>query len=58
MDTDEFFAQPDGADTGPWFTAAYSGDCDQCGNYFFEGDEIRADGEGGWQGRECCGDDD
>lgn len=39
---------------GPWFIAAYDGDCAGCGDEFCEGDEIRADGEGGWLAR-CCG---
>lgn len=40
--------------TGPWFTATYPGttlSC--CGEENEEGDEIRADGEGGYHGR-CC----
>lgn len=39
---------------GPWFSAAYEGNCSQCGDEFSSGDLIRADGEGGWQAR-CCG---
>jgi len=46
---------PPEAKAGRWFTSRYDGDCDVCGAGLFEGDEIRADGEGGWQGRECCG---
>jgi len=42
---------------GPWFTATYDQDCDGCGDRISEGDTIRADGEGGWEGQECCGDD-
>lgn len=42
---------------GKWFTANYSGDCSICGERFERGEEIRADGSGGWQGRDCCGDD-
>jgi hypothetical protein len=41
---------------GPWFIAAYDGDCSGCGQEFSEGDEIRADGQGGWLAR-CCGGD-
>jgi hypothetical protein len=41
---------------GKWFHADYDGDCDTCGEGFEQGDEIRADGFGGWQGRYCCGD--
>lgn len=39
---------------GLWFPAAYPGHCDQCGVSFDQGDQIRADGEGGWVA-ECCG---
>lgn len=40
--------------TGPWFVASYSGTAlSCCGEECEEGDEIRADGEGGYQGR-CC----
>jgi hypothetical protein len=42
---------------GPWFTARFDGDCDGCGAFVFEGDRIRSDGEGGWLG-ECCGGED
>lgn len=37
----------------PWFVAAYDGDCSGCGQEFQEGDEIRADGFGGYEAR-CC----
>lgn len=43
-------------DRGPYFPAGYPGDCSECAADFGPGDEIRADGEGGWQGRICCGD--
>jgi hypothetical protein len=34
---------------GPWFLAAYStGECAECSEPISEGDEIRADGDGGW----------
>lgn len=34
---------------GPWFRASYPGDCNgECGGQIYEGDEIRADGKGGW----------
>lgn len=38
---------------GPWFTAGYGGGCSICGHPYEEGDEIRADGYGSWEGREC-----
>jgi hypothetical protein len=38
---------------GPWFTASYVSTMACCGEECEEGDEIRADGEGGYQGR-CC----
>lgn len=38
---------------GPWFIAARDGACSCCGHDIAEGDEIRADGFGSWEGR-CC----
>jgi hypothetical protein len=32
---------------GPWFSARFDSECDECGNAIDEGDQIRADGEGG-----------
>jgi hypothetical protein len=43
---------------GKWFHANYDGTCSVCGEAFEEGDEIRADGSGGWQGRYCCAEED
>lgn len=43
---------------GPWFTATYGGDCDGCGGEIVPGDEIRADGHGGWLCSECGADPD
>jgi hypothetical protein len=40
---------------GPYFTAAHPGHCAGCGEDIQPGDEIRADGEGGWERRDCCG---
>lgn len=43
---------------GPWVTARFDGDCDECGAMIFAfADRIRSDGEGGWLCEEC-GDDD
>lgn len=41
---------------GPWFIAARPGACSDCGESFEEGDTIRADGWGSWEGRYCCND--
>ncbi len=46
-----------GNPAAPWFAAAFESDCDGCGCRIFEGDIIRADGDGGYEGRDCCGDD-
>lgn len=43
---------------GPWFGAQYAGECGTCFNRFEEGDQIRADGEGGWECEAWCGQDD
>jgi hypothetical protein len=40
-------------DSPPWTIAAYSGSCSGCGEEIEPDDEIRADGQGGWEGR-CC----
>jgi hypothetical protein len=45
------------ATTGHWFEARYSGRCGGCGEWFDEGDPIRADGAGTYLA-ECCGGDD
>lgn len=39
-----------------YFESRYDGDCDTCGRHFDAGDEIRSDGQGGWEGKDCCGD--
>ena len=48
----------DGPRKGPWFYASYDGECSGCDGAFYEGELIRADGEGGWEAQECCGDGD
>jgi len=45
-------------DDPPYFPARYDGSCSSCGDHFDEGDQIRADGSGGWEGEDCCGDSD
>jgi hypothetical protein len=45
--------QPHDADRpGPWFPAAFAGECGTCFMEFEEGDTIRADGEGGWEAQD------
>lgn len=44
------------SDYGPWFDAAYSGQCSGCWDAIGEGDRIRADGAGGWLCEECGAD--
>lgn len=47
--------QPDPFDRpGPWFPAGYEQECDTCGGAIFQGDEIRADGQGGYECRANC----
>lgn len=57
---DAFSDPKEGKDQGPgpWFPSRYDGSCDTCGADFGEGEEIRADGSGGWEAFECCGDQD
>lgn len=38
---------------GPWFLASYPGEC-SWGDEIEEGEEIRADGDGGWEHRDCA----
>jgi hypothetical protein len=40
---------------GPWFIAAFTSDC-SWGDEIEEGDQIRADGDGGWEHLDCCED--
>ncbi len=42
---------------GPFFLANYSGECSRGGEWFREGEEIRADGSGGWECFECVDED-
>lgn len=39
--------------TTPWVIAGFHGECSLDGCDIEEGDEIRADNEGGWEKREC-----
>lgn len=39
---------------GLWFRASYSGECATCGEDIEPGDEIRAVGDNGYEGRMCC----
>lgn len=54
MDVESGQGEPDGR-LGPWVTAAFDSECDgdMCGVQILEGDEIRADGEGGWLCKDC-----
>ena len=38
---------------GPWFPARFDSECDGCGDPIDEGDQIRADGEGGYVCEGC-----
>lgn len=48
--------EPEGDGKGNWFESRYDGDCSTCFTSFYAGDRIRADGEGGWEAEDCCGD--
>lgn len=39
---------------GPWVPAQFDGECSGCDGALWVGEDIRADGHGGWEGR-CCG---
>ena len=56
-----FAALQERAGKGPWIVAAYTtyGGCSGDGCDIYEGEtEIRADGSGGWECRDCSDDDD
>jgi hypothetical protein len=46
-----------GGERGPWFIASYQSPCaggePDCAGTILEGDDIRADGDGGWLCLEC-----
>lgn len=52
----DVFEEPEGielepvkqAGMGPVFVAEYEGECSGCGGEINRGDDIRADGQGGW----------
>lgn len=39
----------------PWVRASFDGECSGCDGAIWVGEDIRADGSGGWEGR-CCED--
>ena len=44
----------DTADKGPWIEATFTGgEASCCGGRIYEGDTIRADGEGEWEHKSC-----
>ena len=53
------FIDPDTDDTrredepGDWFIAGFDGECSRGGEKIIASDTIRADGDGGWECREC-----
>lgn len=51
--TDDPFATSGALRFGPIVTAEYEGLCTQCDWDIEEGDDIRADGEGGWMHADC-----
>lgn len=38
----------DDIDFGPWFSARFESECDECGGPIQAGDDIRSDGAGEW----------
>jgi hypothetical protein len=47
-DTTALFDEPEERELGPVFTAVYDGEDACCGEGIEEGQQARADGEGGW----------
>jgi hypothetical protein len=52
--TERIWADPERDAKGPWVTASFDSTLD-CGHAVMQGEEIRADGEGGWECRDTCG---
>jgi hypothetical protein len=38
---------------GRWIDAKFHGTCSGCGDHITPGEQIRADGEGGWECADC-----
>ncbi len=55
--SDPFTSARDPLDPGPWFYASFDQDCDTCGEPVYDGELIRTNGAGGYEGQDCCGDD-
>lgn len=51
----EFTERTGDSPKGPWVTASFDSTL-ECGHGVMQGEEIRADGEGGWECREWCED--
>lgn len=52
---DDDAPESDQDDNGPrYFPSRYDGTCSTCGLHIDAGDDIRSDGFGGWEGRNCC----
>lgn len=50
VDDNEMFEDPTGTERqAPVIRASFASECDTCYGSIYEGDEIRADGEGGWE---------
>ena len=43
--------------SAPWIVAGFEGVCSRDFDTIYEGDVIRADGEGGWEKKECVDED-
>jgi len=54
---DEFDSPNDKDQPGPWIVAGFDGVCSRGGEHLLEGEDIRADGDGGWECRECVDED-
>ncbi len=60
IDVPDEFDSPDdhpGEQPAPWIVAGFDGVCSRSGERITIGQDIRADGDGGWECKECVDDD-
>jgi len=54
---DEFDSPDETGQPGPWIIAGFHGKCSRGGELIGVGEDVRADGDGGWECKECVDED-